>query len=225
MIAPLFTLHLLGKAMPFSWLTLFGLTSNVLFSGRVLIQWIASERRGKSVVPVAFWWVSLVASIIQMTYAIYHRDAHGAPDPDLPMFLGLSVTLVPYLRNLRIYYRPDRPSRGGAQILAPAVALLIVLIYGVATGLPRQNWWLFGMGLVGQAIYASRFIVAWVRAEAIRKADLPLAFWWLSLIGSLILLAYSVLRVDPVFILSYLFNSIPYVRNIMLLKRAAPDAH
>jgi lipid-A-disaccharide synthase-like uncharacterized protein len=224
MISTLFTLHLLGKDLPFSWLTFFGLTSNVLFSGRALIQWIASERRGKSVVPVAFWWVSLVASAIQMIYAACHCDKTGAHDPDLPMFLGLSVTLVPYLRSLRIHYRPDRPARGGAQILAPAAALLIVLIYGVATGLPRQHWWLFGMGLVGQAIYAPRFIVAWVRAEATRKADLSPTFWWLSLIGSLILLAYSVLRVDPVFILSYLFNSIPYARNIVLLKRAAPDA-
>ena len=219
-IQPFFTIPFLGAGIPVAWVTIFGLVGNLLFTGRVLVQWITSERRGESVVPISFWWMSLLAAIIFMAYALMHHNGYGDYDPDLPMFLGLSVTLIPYIRNLHIIYHPDRPARRGAQILLPAAALIFVLIYSLILNLEHQNKWLFSLGLVGNAIWCSRFIIAWVQAERQRRALLPLSFWYLSLIGSLLLLAYSLMRADMVFILGFLFNSIPFLRNIVLIHRS-----
>jgi len=219
-IQPFFTIPFFGAGIPIAWVTIFGLVGNLLFTGRVLVQWIASERRGESVVPVPFWWVSLIAAIILMIYALMRHNGYGDYDPDLPMFLGLSVTLIPYIRNLHIIYHPDRPARRGAQILLPAAALIFVVIYSMILNLEHQNKWLFTLGLAGNAIYCSRFIIAWVQAEQQRRAILPLSFWYLSMIGSLLLLAYSLMRADLVFILGFMFNSIPFLRNIFLINRS-----
>lgn len=69
-----------------------GLVGQACFFGRFLIQWIASERRRQSVVPVAFWHFSLVGGIILLIYAIYRND---------PVFIvGQATGLVVYSRNL-----------------------------------------------------------------------------------------------------------------------------
>jgi len=218
-IEPFFTIPFSGAGIPVAWVTIFGLAGNLLFTGRVLVQWITSERRRESVVPVSFWWMSLFAAVILMAYALMRYNARDIYDPDLPMFLGLSVTLVPYIRNLRIHYRPERPPRRGMQILLPAAALIFVVIYGLIQNLEHQHKWLFALGLAGNAIYCSRFIIAWVQSEQQRRAVLPLSFWYLSMIGSLLLLAYSLMRADLVFILGFLFNSFPFLRNIILIRR------
>ena len=190
--------------------TLFGLIGNLLFSGRVVAQWWASERAGRSVVPVAFWWISLSAVAVHLTYAWGRRD--------VPFIIGLSITLVPYIRNLSIHYRPHKPPRPLGPILAAAILLACVPAGIFWRGAPEHNQW-FYVGLLGIAVFQSRFFVAWVYSERLRRATLPMAFWWLSLVGSLILLIYSLGRADLVFILSFTFNSIPYVRNIILLRR------
>lgn len=71
---------------------LFGLFGQLMFTGRFLVQWIASERAKRSVVPVFFWYFSLAGGVILLSYAIYRRD---------PVFiLGQSLGVFIYLRNL-----------------------------------------------------------------------------------------------------------------------------
>ena len=193
----------------------------MLFSGRVLLKWIGSEGAGRSVVPVAFWWVSLAAVLVQMSYALLRHNAAMQYDPDLPMFLGLSVTIVPYVRSLRIHYHPERQARRGMQIVLPACALVVVALYAITVNLEHQHKGIMLLGLAGNAIFCSRFIVAWVASEARREAVLPLTFWYLSLAGATLLLIYSLLRADLVFIVSFLFNGIPYLRNIRLIRKEA----
>lgn len=210
----LLTLTLFDHQWQFSIITLywvlFGLVGNVLFTARVVLQWLASEKAGRTVVPVAFWWMSLLAAIIHITYASYRAD--------IPMILGLAVTLVPYLRNLRIHYRPDRPARSLMLIVPLALILaLITPIVSLQTEVLRSG--LFYFGLLGNAVYRSRFFVQWVQSERERKSVMKLPFWYLSLSGCAMLLLYSLLRHDPVFILSFLFNIIPYIRNIMLIHK------
>ena len=73
------------------WLIL-GLFGQAMFSARFLIQWIATERQKRSVVPVAFWWFSIAGSLTLLAYAIYRKD---------PVFiLGQSFGTTVYLRNL-----------------------------------------------------------------------------------------------------------------------------
>ncbi len=69
-----------------------GLIGQLLFSGRFLVQWIASERKKKSIVPISFWILSILGSSFLLIYAIYKKD---------PVFiLGQSFGFIVYIRNL-----------------------------------------------------------------------------------------------------------------------------
>ena len=78
--------------------------------------------------------------------------------------------------------------------------------------------WL-AVGLLGQLLFASRFLVQWIVSERRRQSVVPTSFWWLSLGGSAILLAYAVHRLDPVFILGQAFGFVVYTRNLVLIGR------
>lgn len=80
-----------------------------------------------------------------------------------------------------------------------------------------EKLWL-GIGFVGQMFFTMRFLVQWVYSEMRKKSIIPTAFWYLSIVGSSLLLAYAFYRKDPVFILGYLFNSVVYIRNLVLIK-------
>ena len=78
-----------------------GLLGQALFSARFLVQWIASERRRRSVVPLAFWYFSVGGGLTLLAYAIYRRD---------PVFiLGQTAGLLVYARNLWLIYRAPMP--------------------------------------------------------------------------------------------------------------------
>ena len=86
-----------------AWLALGFLGQACVFS-RFLVQWLASERAGRSVVPRAFWYLSIAGGAIVLTYAIWRRD---------PVFiLGQSVGLFVYLRNLALLHREEAARRG-----------------------------------------------------------------------------------------------------------------
>lgn len=81
------------------WLGL-GFSAQALFSARFLVQWIASERAGKSVVPVSFWHLSMIGSGLLLLYAIQLQD---------PVFIvGQSAGLFIYSRNLYLIWRGKR---------------------------------------------------------------------------------------------------------------------
>ena len=83
----------------------------------------------------------------------------------------------------------------------------------------RICWWVL-VGWLGSAIFGSRFFVQWYATEKKKQVVVPVAFWWLSLAGSLILLAYALIyKHDSVFILSFIFSWIPYVRNLIIHRR------
>ena len=74
------------------WWVLLGLGGQAMFSMRFIVQWLASEREGRSVVPVAFWYFSVAGGVILFLYALYRRD---------PVFvLGQGAGLLIYARNL-----------------------------------------------------------------------------------------------------------------------------
>lgn len=74
-----------------------GLLGQALFTARFLVQWIASERKGRSTVPDSFWWLSLLGGATLLAYALWRRD---------PVFiLGQGLGLVVYLRNLVLIRR------------------------------------------------------------------------------------------------------------------------
>lgn len=78
------------------WLVL-GLLGQACFFARFLFQWLASERRGESVIPESFWWFSLLGCVLLLAYAIHKQD--------IVFILGQSFGSVVYLRNLHFIRR------------------------------------------------------------------------------------------------------------------------
>jgi lipid-A-disaccharide synthase-like uncharacterized protein len=76
------------------------------------------------------------------------------------------------------------------------------------------------VGWLGNAAFFSRFLIQWFASERQRRIVVPVSFWWLSLAGSLLLLAYAVNRADSVFIFAYGFTWIPYIRNLIIHNRS-----
>jgi lipid-A-disaccharide synthase-like uncharacterized protein len=72
------------------------------------------------------------------------------------------------------------------------------------------------IGWVGNLVFFSRFFVQWVATEKKKRVVVPASFWWLSLTGSILLLIYGLWVRDSVFIFSYAFTWIPYVRNLVI---------
>jgi lipid-A-disaccharide synthase-like uncharacterized protein len=83
-------------------------------------------------------------------------------------------------------------------------------------------YWL-AFGLLGNAAFASRFLVQWIASERAKDSVIPRAFWYLSIVGSIVLLVYAVHLKNPVFTLAYLPNAFIYARNISLLNRKERD--
>src|ERR1043165_4374527 len=81
----------------FDWWVVLGFAAQALFSMRFIVQWIASERAGRSVIPTAFWVFSIGGGILLFAYALYRRD---------PVFIaGQGLGLFIYLRNLYFVLR------------------------------------------------------------------------------------------------------------------------
>lgn len=82
------------------WWVVVGFAGQLLFSMRFLLQWIMSERAGRSVMPVAFWYFSLAGGVVLLSYAVYRRD---------PVFMmGQGLGLVIYARNLWLIHGARR---------------------------------------------------------------------------------------------------------------------
>ena len=82
-----------------------------------------------------------------------------------------------------------------------------------------SNPWVI-LGFLGQAMFSSRFLLQWIQSERAGRSIMPLGFWYLSLAGSALLLAYSLHRRDVVFILGQSAGFIVYTRNLVLLRKA-----
>ncbi len=75
------------------------------------------------------------------------------------------------------------------------------------------------IGFAGQGLFFGRFILQWIASERAQRSVIPVAFWWFSLGGSLIVLSYAIYRQDIVFIVGQSSGFIVYTRNLILIKR------
>lgn len=87
-----------------------------------------------------------------------------------------------------------------------------------ATTPQTEKWWLV-IGFTAELMFVMRFIVQWVASEWARKSVVPDAFWFFSVLGGSMLLAYAIYRVDPVFIVGQGGGLAVYLRNIYLIRR------
>lgn len=82
----------------------------------------------------------------------------------------------------------------------------------------KLDVWLL-LGVFGQLLFAGRFIVQWIASERAGKSIMPVAFWFFSIAGGLITLAYGLVRREPVIILGQSLSLFIYARNLMLIAK------
>ena len=204
-----------------SWFTFFiGFLSQALFSARLLIQWIKSEKAGSSLTPSIFWQLSILASWLLFIYGIL-RD-------DFAIVLGQCISYFIYIRNLKLQNKWQELPQVSRHIalLTPIIAFILLaknnkelyahLFQNTEIPLTLLLW-----GVIGQLIFTFRFIYQWVYSEQKKRSCLPLGFWIISLAGSSMILSYAVFRHDPVLFIGQGFGFVVYARNILLIRKQA----
>ena len=79
------------------------------------------------------------------------------------------------------------------------------------------DWLWLGIGFLGQAMFFMRFFIQWLQSERQRRSVIPVVFWYFSLAGGVLLLAYAIYRKDPVFILGQSTGVLIYMRNLYFI--------
>ena len=79
-----------------------------------------------------------------------------------------------------------------------------------------ELWWVV-FGFAAQLMFTARFLLQWIASERAKDSVMPVAFWYFSLAGGVMLLSYAVYRADPVFILGQSLGVVIYARNLWLI--------
>ena len=195
-----------------------GFIAQILFSSRLVVQWITSEKQRKVITPTLFWTLSLIASFLLFIYG-YLRD-------DFAIMLGQGLTYFIYIRNLQLQGQWQKIPRL-VRVLLFLVPVFIGIFYfnnnSIDVELLFKNekipLWLLILGIVSQIIFTLRFIYQWAHSERKKESHLPLGFWILSLLGSSLILLYAIFRKDPVLFLGHGLGSFIYARNIIISRR------
>ncbi|MDT0644422.1 lipid-A-disaccharide synthase N-terminal domain-containing protein [Zunongwangia sp. F363] len=192
-----------------------GFTAQILFSSRLLMQWILSERKKKVITPSLFWKISLFASFLLFVYG-YLRE-------DFSIMLGQAITYFIYIRNLQLQGEWQKAPKALRWFLYFFPVLLTIYSYNNGTYDVQKLFfneqiplWLLIMGSAAQLIFNLRFFYQWIYSEKIKESVLPLGFWLLSLVGALLILTYAIIRKDPVLFAGHVLGSFIYARNILL---------
>lgn len=195
-----------------------GFIAQILFSSRLVVQWITSEKQRKVITPTLFWTLSLIASFLLFVYG-YLRD-------DFAIMLGQTLTYFIYIRNLQLQNQWQKFHWSIRLFLYSVPTLLVIYYYNnnvIDTDVLFRNEaipvWLLWLGIVSQVIFTLRFVYQWLYSEYKKTSTLPLGFWLLSLVGSTLILTYAIFRKDPVLFIGHLLGSVIYVRNLILLHR------
>lgn len=199
-------------------LLVIGFLAQAFFSARILLQWILSERAKRVVSPSIFWILSLAGSYLLFIYG-WMRD-------DFAIILGQVISYYIYIWNLS--------AKGIWSKVPGIVRLLLILTPAAAIGFAvthadtfihdffrneKVPLWLLLFGSAGQIIFTLRFVYQYLYSRRKGESLLPAGFWIISLVGSGAIVAYGLVRHDPVLILGQSVGFIAYTRNIWIYKK------
>lgn len=181
---------------------------------RFAVQWWRSEQAGESVAPRSFWWLSLAGAALVGLYTLHLREPVLAG--------GFAANAWIYARNLGLERR--RNGRGPSWWeLAPVLALLLgswwIGMREQAAEPVARAWW--AVSVLGQLCWSGRFVVQWIASERSGRSHFPVAFWWISLLGNLLLLGYAAHLADPLLILAFAPGPLVQIRNLQLSRERA----
>lgn len=195
-----------------------GLLAQILFSSRMIVQWITAEKKKKVTSDLLFWQVSLIASFIYFSYGLLRHD--------FALMLGQLITYYIYIRNIHFHNAWMKYN------IVFRYFIYFFPVIGISWGLytnaidihqifNKENvaTWLIVWGSVAQVLFTSRFIYQWLYSEKRKVSYLPLGFWILSATGSFMILIYAIIRFDIPTFLGQFVGFFVYLRNIILIKR------
>lgn len=194
-----------------------GFLAQGFFSARILVQWILSERARHVLSPSIFWILSLAGAYLLCLYGWLRHD--------FAIVLGQFISYYIYLWNLKmkgVWGHILWPLRA-LLLLTPVVAIGFVLEHAgefVDSFLHNDEvpLWLLLFGSAGQVLFTLRFVYQWIYSNHEGKSSLPAGFWIISLIGSLSIVTYGIIRLDAVLIVGQSFGVVAYVRNLCLIR-------
>lgn len=192
-----------------------GFIAQIFFSLRTLFQWWKSEKSHKVESPSAYWVLSVAGAYIMFVYGVL-RD-------DFSIVLGQFISYYVYLWNLG--------AKGVWKHLSIFIRGVLLATPLVAAGLLLENadelvrnffqndnipFWLVVFGSAGQIIFTLRFVYQYIYSSRRHCSALPTGFWAISLLGSGVIIAYGIFRLDPVLVLGQSFGFVAYIRNLMI---------
>lgn len=197
-----------------------GFTAQILFSSRILVQWIASEKAKKVLSPVIFWQLSIAASFLLCIYGWLRHD--------FAIISGQLIAYYVYIWNLNAKgaWKTMPLTARGLFITVPAIAVVWSFFNWEETAkhlFMQENIpaWLITFGIIGQLTFTLRFVYQWWYSRRAGESLLPITFWLISITGSVLIITYGVIRKDIVIIIGQSAGLIAYVRNVMIgLKEA-----
>lgn len=221
------------------WLYLLGFIPTIAFGGRMLIQWLVSESKGKSTVTPAFWQLSICGNLAVVVHSLIQAQFH--------VCITQACNAVISWRNLNLMQPPNRryPIKFVLKILIGTICLTIFAFicqsYFFSTSdhkdlqsyfsdwfrIPVTPWtshltinfplWWHLLGFLGIIVFSSRFWLQWWLAEKNQESYLGASFWWVSIIGDTLCFIYFFSINDVVNFIKPACASIVYARNLMLI--------
>ena len=203
-----------------------GFAAQGLFSARVLVQWLKSEKAGEVVNPPSFWVLSMIASYLFFIYGWLRND--------FSILLGQIIGYYAYIWNIRKMQIGAGMStmlkRSIYALLAITPPFLIVMFlrfhFETAVNSLFSNkdipTILMILGCAGQIIFSFRFLYQMIYSSLNGASSLPRGFWILSLTGSGLIIIYGIIRMDPVIVIGQTCGFTSYTRQLILCRKKNP---
>ena len=196
------------------WIYCVGISAQVFYTGRVFVQWYLSEQHGRVESPALYWILSIIGSMILFFYGWLRND--------FSIIFGEYLSYYIYMWNIKakgLYAKTPK--------IVPIIQILLPVVVSIALfkDIPQfaQTFLknddvplrLLILGTAGQFIYKMRFVYQWLYSVKKGQSLLPLSFWVIAIVGSLLIIIYGIIRHDWVLILGQ-FGIIASARNIMI---------
>lgn len=195
-----------------------GLLAQALFSSRMIVQWIKSEKVKEVVSPVLFWKISLLASFLLFVYGWLRLD--------FSIMLGQILTYFIYIRNLHLQNEWQKLHKFFRIFII--IFPFLVFVYSYNNGANDRDllfrnsdipFNLLIFGIISQLVFVSRFVYQWIVSEKKKNSVLPVGFWLISSLGSLMVIVYAIIRKDYILLLGQ-FGLLIYLRNIYFSRKS-----
>lgn len=195
-----------------------GFFAQSLFGARTVVQWVQSERAGKVVSPIWFWIFSLSGSTLFLIYGLIRQD--------VVILVGQTLSFYIYIRNLQLKQVWTKLHFVFRVLIVPIPFVLMGWMWLVA---PQRFQNIFQqtnfadvallVGGAGQLLLNLRYLYQWYFSEKAQQSLLPLGFWVISAVASLMVVYYGIMYNEPVLLVAQGMGFVVYLRNIWFALR------